>query len=65
MDQETEALMTELHRLFGRLRYALIEAQTAMAQIAGKAQNPPMHGKGRDESPVDDGIKGSLPRTIP
>ena len=38
MDQETEALMTELYRLFGRLRFALMETQAGMAQIMGKAQ---------------------------
>jgi hypothetical protein len=38
MDQETEVLVNELDRLFGRLRFALMEAQSSLAAIADKAQ---------------------------
>ena len=46
MDQETEGLMTELYRLFGRLRYALMETQAGMAQIMGKAQSMALESDG-------------------
>lgn len=39
MGQEVEELISELFRLFGRLRYTLMEAQSNLAMIAGKARD--------------------------
>ena len=39
MEQEVEEVISELNRLFGRLRYALMEAQSSLAWIAGRARD--------------------------
>ena len=62
MDQETEAMMGEIYRLFGRLRYALMETQGAMAQILGRGLDVDRQGK-----PDPDKDKGwtGIPRGWP
>lgn len=39
MDQEMDELMDALNKLFGAVRYELMEAQSNLAMISGKALN--------------------------
>ena len=58
METETEALTTELYRLFGRLRYALMETQAAMAQIAGRVPSVTERSQAKGEEHESSGWTG-------
>ena len=59
MDEETGELMAELYKLCGRLRDALMEAQTGMSQIVQKAASvtgQPEGQAGGREGPRHDAV---------